>query len=270
MAADFAERGISAVREITETGRCAGPAHSSVPPAAVTTATSDLPIHSNAAAATPNNVANGTQLGSAGTPWLNSSAIRPAKPKPNGHHHQGTHNRSRYRTVCEVTLVPTTEPRVVFCLVSTRLAVVRLDPELPLPTRAHEGDAGVDLFSAQDVELAPGQRALVATGLAVAIPVGMVGLVHPRSGLAARVGLSIVNSPGTIDAGYRGEIKLSLINLDPVAPITIHRGDRIAQLLVQRVELPELVEVASFDEAGLGDTTRGDGGHGSSGGHASL
>lgn len=153
---------------------------------------------------------------------------------------------------------------------STRLAVVRLDQELPLPSRAHEGDAGVDLFSAQDVELAPGHRALVPTGVAVAIPVGMVGLIHPRSGLAARVGLSIVNSPGTIDAGYRGEIKVSLINLDPVAPIVISRGDRIAQLIVQRVELPELVEVSSFDEAGLGDTTRGEGGHGSSGGHSSL
>lgn len=153
---------------------------------------------------------------------------------------------------------------------STRLAVVRLDQELPLPSRAHEGDAGVDLFSAQNVELAPGQRALVPTGVAVAIPVGMVGLIHPRSGLAARVGLSIVNSPGTIDAGYRGEIKVSLINLDPVAPIVISRGDRIAQLIVQRVELPELVEVSSFDEAGLGDTTRGEGGHGSSGGHSSL
>lgn len=153
---------------------------------------------------------------------------------------------------------------------STRLAVVRLDQELPLPSRAHEGDAGVDLFSAQDMELAPGHRALVPTGVAVAIPVGMVGLIHPRSGLAARVGLSIVNSPGTIDAGYRGEIKVSLINLDPVAPIVINRGDRIAQLIVQRVELPELVEVSSFDEAGLGDTTRGEGGHGSSGGHSSL
>ncbi|MET0897114.1 MAG: dUTP diphosphatase [Mycobacterium sp.] len=153
---------------------------------------------------------------------------------------------------------------------STRLAVVRLDPELPLPSRAHVGDAGVDLFSAQDVELAPGQRALVPTGIAVAIPVGMVGLVHPRSGLAARVGLSIVNSPGTIDAGYRGEVKISLINLDTAESITIRRGDRIAQLLVQRVELPELVEVSSFDEAGLGDTTRGEGGHGSSGGHSSL
>ncbi|KKE98524.1 dUTP diphosphatase [Mycolicibacterium obuense] len=150
------------------------------------------------------------------------------------------------------------------------LPVVRLDPELPMPERAHDGDAGVDLFSAVDVELAPGERALVGTGIAVAIPHGMVGLIHPRSGLAARVGLSIVNSPGTIDAGYRGEIKVSLINLDPRAPIVVHRGDRIAQLLVQRVELPELVEVDSFDEAGLADTTRGSGGHGSSGGHASL
>ncbi|OKH63795.1 dUTP diphosphatase [Mycolicibacterium obuense] len=152
----------------------------------------------------------------------------------------------------------------------TSLPVVRLDPELPMPERAHDGDAGVDLFSAVDVELAPGERALVGTGIAVAIPHGMVGLIHPRSGLAARVGLSIVNSPGTIDAGYRGEIKVSLINLDPRAPIVVHRGDRIAQLLVQRVELPELVEVDSFDEAGLADTTRGSGGHGSSGGHASL
>ncbi len=139
-----------------------------------------------------------------------------------------------------------------------------------MPERAHDGDAGVDLFSAVDVELAPGERALVGTGIAVAIPHGMVGLIHPRSGLAARVGLSIVNSPGTIDAGYRGEIKVSLINLDPRAPIVVRRGDRIAQLLVQRVELPELVEVDSFDEAGLADTTRGSGGHGSSGGHASL
>lgn len=139
-----------------------------------------------------------------------------------------------------------------------------------MPSRAHAGDAGVDLFSALDVELAPGHRALVPTGLAVAVPAGMVGLIHPRSGLAARVGLSIVNSPGTIDAGYRGEIKVSLINLDPVEPIAIRRGDRIAQLLLQRVELPELIKVSSFDEAGLGETTRGDGGHGSSGGHASL
>ncbi|MGB0972163.1 MAG: dUTP diphosphatase [Mycobacterium sp.] len=153
---------------------------------------------------------------------------------------------------------------------STSLAVVRLDRSLPLPSRAHDGDAGVDLYSAQDLELAPGERALVSTGVAVAIPAGMVGLVHPRSGLAARVGLSIVNSPGTIDAGYRGEIKVALINLDPGIPIVVRRGDRIAQLLVQRVELPGLVEVSSFDDAGLADTTRGDDGHGSSGGHASL
>jgi dUTP pyrophosphatase len=154
--------------------------------------------------------------------------------------------------------------------VSTSLAVVRLDRDLPMPSRAHDGDAGVDLCSAVDVELAPGRRALVPTGIAVAIPHGMVGLVHPRSGLAARVGLSIVNSPGTIDAGYRGEIKVALINLDPEESIVVRRGDRIAQLLVQRVELPDLVEVTSFDEAGLADTSRGDGGHGSSGGHESL
>ncbi|HEV7418582.1 MAG TPA: dUTP diphosphatase [Mycobacterium sp.] len=152
----------------------------------------------------------------------------------------------------------------------TSLAVVRLDRDLPMPSRAHDGDAGIDLYSALDVELAPGRRALVPTGIAVAIPHGMVGLVHPRSGLASRVGLSIVNSPGTIDAGYRGEIKVALINLDPEQPIILRRGDRIAQLLVQKVELPELVEVTSFDEAGLGDTSRGEGGHGSSGGHESL
>jgi dUTP pyrophosphatase len=169
-----------------------------------------------------------------------------------------------------VARVSDTRPRVISDVVSTSLAVVRLDRDLPMPSRAHDGDAGVDLFSALDVELAPGQRALVPTGIAVAIPHGMVGLVHPRSGLAARVGLSIVNSPGTIDAGYRGEIKVALINLDPETLIVVHRGDRIAQLLVQRVELPELVEVTSFDEAGLADTSRGDGGHGSSGGHASL
>lgn len=139
-----------------------------------------------------------------------------------------------------------------------------------MPNRAHDGDAGVDLFSADDVELAPGHRALVGTGVAVAVPFGMVGLIHPRSGLASRVGLSIVNSPGTIDAGYRGEIKVALINLDPTTPIVVHRGDRIAQLLVQRVELVDLVEVASFNEAGLAETSRGEGGHGSSGGHASL
>jgi dUTP pyrophosphatase len=193
-----------------------------------------------------------------------------ATPIAGGHHHHGTRNCSRYRTVCEAARVSDTRPRVVCGFVSTPVAVVRLDRELPMPSRAHAGDAGVDLYSARDVELAPGHRALVPTGIAVAIPFGMVGLVHPRSGLAARVGLSIVNSPGTIDAGFRGEVQVALINLDPHQPIVVRRGDRIAQLLVQRVELPDLLEVASFDEAGLADTSRGDGGHGSSGGHASL
>lgn len=145
------------------------------------------------------------------------------------------------------------------------VALQRLDPDLPVPQRAHEGDAGVDLYSTIDVRIEPGRRVLVGTGIAIALPLGTVGLVHPRSGLAAKSGLSVVNTPGTIDAGYRGEIKVCLINHDLEHPIEIRRGDRIAQLLVQRVELVSFVEVGSLD-----DTTRGDGGYGSSGGHASL
>lgn len=145
------------------------------------------------------------------------------------------------------------------------LRLRRLDPDLPLPVRAHPTDAGVDLHAAHDCELAPGQRELVGTGVAVALPPGYVGLVHPRSGLAARAGLSIVNAPGTIDAGYRGEIKVNLINLDPAEPVRITRGDRIAQLIIQQVELWDVVEVDSLDE-----TDRGAGGHGSTGGHARL
>lgn len=143
------------------------------------------------------------------------------------------------------------------------LRVHRLDPGLPLPRRAHPTDAGIDLYSAQTLTLDPGERALVGTGLAVALPVGTVGLVHPRSGLAARSGVSIVNAPGTVDAGYRGEIKVCLINLDPREPVEITRGDRIAQLLVQQVSLCTVEEVA--DLAGLGETVRGAGGHGSTG-----
>lgn len=145
------------------------------------------------------------------------------------------------------------------------IPLLRLDPGIPMPTRAHDGDAGVDLCTTEDVILEPGERVLVGTGIAVALPVGTVGLVHPRSGLAAKTGLSVVNTPGTIDAGYRGEIKVCLINHDPRSPIELRRGDRIAQLLVQRVELVDFVEVDRLDES-----TRGAGGYGSSGGHASL
>ncbi|WP_241384379.1 dUTP diphosphatase [Rhodococcus sp. CH91] len=141
----------------------------------------------------------------------------------------------------------------------------RLDPELPVPTRAHPGDAGVDLCTSVDVTLRPGERALVGTGIAVALPVGTVGLIHPRSGLAAKFGLSVVNTPGTVDAGYRGEIKVCLINHDTEHAVELRRGDRIAQLLVQRVELVDFVEVDELD-----DTARGSGGYGSSGGHAGL
>lgn len=140
------------------------------------------------------------------------------------------------------------------------ISVKRLDPELPLPMRAHPEDAGADLYAAEDVTLEPGQRALVPTGAAIALPVGTVGLIHPRSGLAAKHGLSIVNTPGTIDAGYRGELKVCLINTDRSEPIHITRGMRIAQLVVQRVELVEFVEVEELDE-----TARGAGGYGSTG-----
>lgn len=159
--------------------------------------------------------------------------------------------------------LPTEDPATPIGIGAVR--VRRLDPDIPLPARAHTGDAGVDLCSTIDLELPPGRRQLVPTGIAIALPVGTVGLIHPRSGLAARAGLSIVNTPGTIDAGYRGEIKVCLINLDPQTPITIARGDRIAQLVIQRVELPEFIEVAELDE-----TARGAGGYGSSGGHAML
>jgi dUTP pyrophosphatase len=139
--------------------------------------------------------------------------------------------------------------------------VQRLDPALPLPTYAHPGDAGADLLTTVDVTLAPGERAMVPTGIAIALPEGYVALVHPRSGLAARHGLSIVNSPGTVDAGYRGEIKVMLINHDPVAPIELRRGDRIAQLVIQRVERALFTEVGD-----LPDSARGPGGYGSTGG----
>jgi dUTP pyrophosphatase len=141
------------------------------------------------------------------------------------------------------------------------IQVVRLDADLPLPAYAHPGDAGADLLTTVDVTLAPGERAMVPTGVALALPEAYVALVHPRSGLAARHGLSIVNTPGTIDAGYRGEIKVMLINHDPSEPIELRRGDRIAQLVVQRFERASFVEVDV-----LPDSARGDGGYGSTGG----
>ncbi|MDO4686802.1 MAG: dUTP diphosphatase [Corynebacterium sp.] len=141
-----------------------------------------------------------------------------------------------------------------------QVRVLRLDPDMPLPQRAHRGDAGVDLAASENVTLQPGQRALVGTGLAIALPLGFAAFIHPRSGLAAKHGLSIVNTPGTIDADYRGELKVCLINHDPEQEIVISRGDRIAQLVIQRVELCDFIEVAELDE-----TIRGAGGYGSTG-----
>jgi dUTP pyrophosphatase len=137
-------------------------------------------------------------------------------------------------------------------------------PDGEPPRYALAGDAGADLTITEDVELAPFQRALVGTGVAVAIPEGYAGFVHPRSGLAHRAGLSLVNAPGTIDAGYRGEIKVNLINLDPSAPVILRRGDRVAQLVVQPVVRARFVPVAD-----LPGSERGEGGHGSTG-HAAV
>lgn len=143
---------------------------------------------------------------------------------------------------------------------SMRLEVFRIAADLPLPAYAHEGDAGLDLYSAADMLIMPFERSLIPTGVAVAIPEGYAGFVQPRSGLALRTGLSFVNTPGLIDSHYRGEIRIIAINLDPMAPIRIARGDRIAQLVVQAVVRCEPVDVEHLD-----DTVRGEGGFGSTG-----
>ncbi len=140
------------------------------------------------------------------------------------------------------------------------LRVARLHERARLPTRAHDGDAGLDLYAVEDATLAPGERASVGTGIAVEIGPGQAGLVVPRSGLAARHGVSVVNAPGLIDAGYRGEIRVLLLNTDPEQAFQVTAGDRIAQLVLIHVELPEPVEVDS-----LTDSARGAGGFGSSG-----
>lgn len=141
-----------------------------------------------------------------------------------------------------------------------QLRVKRLDPGLPLPSYAHDGDAGLDLCSAEDRTLSPFERALVGTGLAVAIPEGYAGFVQPRSGLAIKHGLSFVNTPGLIDSHYRGEIRVIVINLDPSEPLAISRGEKIAQLVIQRVERVDVVDSDDLDS-----TARGEGGFGSTG-----
>jgi len=140
------------------------------------------------------------------------------------------------------------------------LPVRRLDPRLPLPAYAHPGDAGADLRAAEEVVLPPGGRATVGTGIAIAVPDGYAAFVHPRSGLASRHGITVVNAPGTVDAGYRGEVRVVLLNTDPSEPFTVRRGDRIAQLVVQPV-----TRVQFLDAAELPPTPRGDGGFGSTG-----
>ncbi|GAB2929740.1 dUTP diphosphatase [Nonomuraea fastidiosa] len=145
---------------------------------------------------------------------------------------------------------------------SSRVEVLiqRLDSELPMPSYAHAGDAGADLYAAEDVELKPGERAVVGTGVAIALPDGYAAFVHPRSGLAAKHGVTLVNAPGTVDAGYRGEIKVTLINTDAKEPFRLRRGDRVAQLVVQRVERAAFYEVER-----LPGSVRGANGFGSTG-----
>jgi len=140
------------------------------------------------------------------------------------------------------------------------LPVHRLDRDLPMPAYAHPGDAGADLRAAEEVVLPPGGRAVVRTGVAVAVPDGYAAFVHPRSGLAARHGVTLVNTPGTVDAGYRGEVRVVLINTDRAEPFTVRRGDRIAQLVVQPVARARFLDVGE-----LPASPRGDGGFGSTG-----
>ena len=143
---------------------------------------------------------------------------------------------------------------------SVEVLITRLDPDLPLPRYAKGGDAGADIVSRIDITLAPGERALVPTGIAIALPDGYVALVHPRSGLAIKHGVTMVNAPGTVDAGYRGELQCILINHDKSESVSFKRGDRIAQLVIQKVERAEFVEVRELPGSG-----RGTGGFGSTG-----
>ncbi|MGW0732664.1 dUTP diphosphatase [Streptomyces sp. NPDC002851] len=141
----------------------------------------------------------------------------------------------------------------------------RVDPDVPLPHYAHPGDAGADLRTTEAAELAPGERVVLPTGVSIALPEGYAAFVHPRSGLAARCGVALVNAPGTVDAGYRGEIKVIVVNLDPREVVRFERFDRIAQLVVQQVEKVRFREVTE-----LPDSARAAGGFGSTGGHAAV
>jgi dUTP pyrophosphatase len=145
------------------------------------------------------------------------------------------------------------------------IQIRRLDPGVPVPAYSHPGDAGADLVTTVDAKLAPGERAVLPTGLAMALPEGYAAFVHPRSGLAAQCGVALVNAPGTIDAGYRGEVKVIVVNLDPREPVLLRRGDRIAQLVIQRVARAAFREVDA-----LPSSFRADGGFGSTGGMGGI
>ncbi len=143
---------------------------------------------------------------------------------------------------------------------SVKVLITRLDESVPLPRYAKPGDAGADLTCRTEVTLAPGERGLIPTGISIALPPGYAAFVHPRSGLAIKHGIAMVNAPGTVDAGFRGELQVILINHDPKESFTFHKGDRIAQLVIQKVEQADFVEVSSLPGSG-----RGEGGFGSTG-----
>jgi dUTP pyrophosphatase len=208
----------------------------------------------------------------------NSAAKIVATAMPTGYHHHGVRSDSRYSVrsgpeagdACGVwSASALTLARVALPAVTPshplEILIHRIDPSVPLPSYALAGDAGADIVTSVDVRLAPGQRSVVSTGLAMVVPDGYAAFVHPRSGLAARAGMSLVNAPGTIDSGYRGEIKVIVINHDPVHELVLTRGDRIAQLVFQRVEHARFIEVTE-----LPSSDRGTGGHGSTGGAAAL
>jgi dUTP pyrophosphatase len=148
---------------------------------------------------------------------------------------------------------------------AVQVLIRRLDDSVPIPSYGHPGDAGADLTTTEAAELAPGERAVLRTGVSIALPDGYAAFVHPRSGLAARCGVAMVNAPGTVDAGYRGEIKVIVVNLDPRESVRFEKGDRVAQLVVQQVERVRFCEVAELPRS-----ARAAGGFGSTGGHAAV
>src|SRR6478609_8219161 len=259
----LASGGITWTGPSWRTGTCAGPTRSSSP----CRATRCRPIRHSTTQVSGTVNRYGSQARTPGYPIWTSAASSVATPKASGHHHSGTARRSS-KTAASDECWPgasrsDTRLRVVSRAVSPpplEVLLTRLDPEVPVPEYAHIGDARADLVTTRDVVLPPGERTVVGTGIAIALPSGYAAFVHPRSGLAAQAGLAVINSPGTIDAGYRGELRVCLVNHDLREPAVLRRMDRIAQLVVQRVERAAFREVTALPQS-----LRGTNGYGSTG-----